>query len=183
MLTADVARILDCACLPIRAMSAPASWETLWTDPTRPGRRVHAGHFETRPRFAGAQPLTTLAAVTFRYPGRLVVGVKRVAVVGSFNGWSHEAHPMTRTAAGDWTATIYLPPGRILYFFDVDGELWLDPRDEGRLPNAWGSEYSVKHIVVSERTRPTASRDSAMPLVQGSAPGRRHRRGGQAASA
>jgi hypothetical protein len=25
--------------------------------------------------------------------------------------------------------------------------MWLDPEDEGRLPNGWGSEYSVRHIV------------------------------------
>jgi hypothetical protein len=25
--------------------------------------------------------------------------------------------------------------------------MWLDPEDEARLPNGWGSEYSVRHIV------------------------------------
>jgi hypothetical protein len=24
--------------------------------------------------------------------------------------------------------------------------MWLDPADEGRVPNGWGSEYSVRHV-------------------------------------
>jgi hypothetical protein len=41
---------------------------------------------------------------------------------------------------------VYLPPGRVLYSFWVDGMMWLDPNDEGRVPNAWGSEYSVRYV-------------------------------------
>jgi 1,4-alpha-glucan branching enzyme len=70
-----------------------------------------------------------------------------VAVVGPFNGWNPTVHPLARTTSGDWTITIYLPPGRIIYHFDVDGAAWLDPNDDGRIRNAWGSEYSVRHIL------------------------------------
>jgi len=24
--------------------------------------------------------------------------------------------------------------------------MWLDPADEGRVPNGWGSEYSIRHV-------------------------------------
>ena len=84
--------------------------------------------------------------VTFRFPGWLAAGAKRVAVVGPFNGWDPAVHPLVRTTAGDWTITIYLPPGRVIYHFDVDRAFWLDPNDDGRIPNAWGSEYSVRHV-------------------------------------
>jgi hypothetical protein len=36
--------------------------------------------------------------------------------------------------------------GRIVYLFSVDGAPRLDPADEGRIPNDWGSEHSVRHV-------------------------------------
>jgi hypothetical protein len=47
---------------------------------------------------------------------------------------------------GDWVVKIDLPPGRTVYYFDVDGAYWLDPNDDGRIPNGWGSEYSVRYV-------------------------------------
>jgi hypothetical protein len=41
---------------------------------------------------------------------------------------------------------VFFPPGRIVYGFDVDGIFWLDPSDEARLPNGWGSEYSIRFV-------------------------------------
>jgi hypothetical protein len=67
-------------------------------------------------------------------------------VIGTFNGWNPAVHPPVRTTTGDWTITIYLPPGRAVYLFSVDGATWLDPRGDGRIPNAWGSEYSVRDV-------------------------------------
>ena len=89
--------------------------------------------------------MNVLAPITFRFPAGLARGARRVAVVGPFNGWNPAAHAMRRGADGDWTVTIYLPPGRVVYLFDVDGESWLDPDDAERMPNSWGSEYSVRY--------------------------------------
>ena len=93
--------------------------------------------------------MNVLAPITFRFPAGLVRGARRVAVVGPFNGWNDTAHVMSRRADGDWTVTIYLPPGRVVYLFDVDGEFWLDPDDEERMRNSWGSEYSVRYVVTT----------------------------------
>jgi len=90
--------------------------------------------------------MPALTPVVFWFPGTLVPRAGRVAVVGSFNGWDPKAHLLTKAADGDWTITIYLPPGRAVYHFSVDGALWLDPRDEGRIPNSWGSEYSIRYV-------------------------------------
>lgn len=90
--------------------------------------------------------MSTLIPTTFKFPGGLAPGARRVAVVGSFNGWNATAHPLMRTPDGDWTITVYLPAARIVYGFDVDGAFWLDPFDEARLPNGWGSEYSVRSV-------------------------------------
>lgn len=89
---------------------------------------------------------TALVAVPFRFPGHRAPGAQQVSVIGPFNGWNPTAHPLKSTAEGDWVTTIYLPPGRTLYCFWVDGMAWLDPNDDGRLPNSWGSKYSVRHV-------------------------------------
>lgn len=96
--------------------------------------------------------MNTLVPVTFRFPGSLAPGGSQVAVVGPFNGWNPTVHLLTKTADGDWTITIYLPPGRTVYHFSVDGAFWLDPHDERRVPNGWGSEYSIRYI--RRRMRP-----------------------------
>ena len=72
---------------------------------------------------------------------------------------------MSRRTGSDWTVTIYLPLGRVLYLFDVDGEFWLDPFDEERMPNSWGSEYSVRHVVATPaRTEDAEGRGTAGAL-------------------
>jgi hypothetical protein len=89
---------------------------------------------------------TTVVPVTFEFPCALAPTASRVSVVGPFNGWNSNVHLMTKPPQGDWTITLYLGPGRNIYCFDVDGTYWLDPRDEGRVPNGWGSEYSVRFV-------------------------------------
>ena len=90
--------------------------------------------------------MATLVPVTFRFPGRLMPTARTVSVVGSFNGWDAAIHRLHRTANDEWAVTVYLTPGRAVYCFSVDGVMWLDPADEGRVPNGWGSEYSVRHV-------------------------------------
>ena len=85
-------------------------------------------------------------SVTFRFPGALVPTARHVAVVGPFNGWDHTVHPLTKTASGDWVTRVYLPPGRIIYSFCVDGASCVDPSDDGRIANKWGAAYSVRQV-------------------------------------
>jgi anti-sigma B factor antagonist len=88
----------------------------------------------------------TILAVSFRFPGGLAPTARRVSVLGAFNGWKPSSHPLTKTSEGDWVTTIYLSRGRVVYCFDVDGTPWLDPSDDGRIPNGWGSEYSIREV-------------------------------------
>ena len=87
-----------------------------------------------------------IVPVTFRFPGSLAPRANQIAVLGPFNGWNPHIHVMTKTPEGSWVIRLYLPPGRAVYCFDVDGSSWLDPNDEGRIPNGWGSEYSVRYV-------------------------------------
>jgi hypothetical protein len=95
----------------------------------------------------GGQKLTPdVVPVTFHLPGPRVPTARRVSVLGSFNQWNAQVHRLRKSPEGDWAITIYLSPGRIVYCFDVDGTAWLDLQDDGRVPNCWGSEYSVRNI-------------------------------------
>jgi 1,4-alpha-glucan branching enzyme len=94
--------------------------------------------------------MNALVPVTFRFPGSLVPKARRVAVIGSFNHWRGNSHRLTRIPGGDWIITIFLPPGRVVYGFDVDGIRWLDPHSEDRVSTGSGSEYSARHVGLLE---------------------------------
>jgi 1,4-alpha-glucan branching enzyme len=101
-----------------------------------------------------------LVPVTFRFPSVLAPEAQRVSLLGPFNGWTPHVHLLERTE-NDWVVTVYFPPeGRVVYCFNVDGTAWLDPDDHGRIPNGWGSEYSVRNVeAISEP--PTSRRPVA----------------------
>jgi len=90
--------------------------------------------------------MSAVLPTVFRFPRRLVPLARRVALVASFNGWDRAAHRLCRKPDDDWTITVYLPPGRVVYWFDVDGTYWLDPFADERIPNGRGSHYSVRYI-------------------------------------
>jgi len=54
---------------------------------------------------------------------------RRVAVVGSFNGWDAEKGAMRRLPDGRWRVSARLEPGRYLYTYLVDGEALPAPPD------------------------------------------------------
>jgi 1,4-alpha-glucan branching enzyme len=100
---------------------------------------------------------TPLVPVAFRFPGHPIPTARQVSVIAPFNGWNPGVHPLTRNANGDWETTIFLPSGRAVYCFWVDGTIWLDPRDDSRIPDGRGSEYSVRYV------RPNLPRSSSRP--------------------
>lgn len=96
--------------------------------------------------------MSTVFPVTFHFASHLVPTARAVSVVGSFNGWNPATHPMRLAEDAKWTITVYLSPGRAVYQFAVDGVMWLDPADDGRIPNGWGSEYSVRRVALGTPT-------------------------------
>jgi 1,4-alpha-glucan branching enzyme len=90
--------------------------------------------------------MSAVLPIVFRFPKHLAPLARRVALVGTFNGWDRDAHQLGRKPDDDWMIIVYLPPGRIVYWFDVDGTAWLDPSADGRIPNGRGSHYSVRYI-------------------------------------
>jgi 1,4-alpha-glucan branching enzyme len=101
--------------------------------------------------------MSTLVPVVFRFPGTLAPAARRVALTATFNNWNPTAHPLTKTGDGGWSTVVFLPPGRVVYVFWVDGTIWLDPEDDGREANAWGSEYSIRHVRIDAEPSLTRS--------------------------
>jgi hypothetical protein len=54
-----------------------------------------------------------------------------VSLVGEFNGWNPEIHPLKRKTDGIWAVEVALRHGHHEYAFMVDGKRFLDPRASG----------------------------------------------------
>jgi hypothetical protein len=71
-----------------------------------------------------------------------------VSLVGDFNDWQAGVTPMEGTvAAGLWTVTVPLAPGRYRYAFLVDGATWMpDPDAPRAIDDDFGRPNSVLTI-------------------------------------
>lgn len=85
-----------------------------------------------------------------RRPGRWVrfqleaPDAQRVSVIGSFNGWSARKGRMKEQEGGVWHIRLWLPPGRYLYTFRVDGEpLSRPPGADSYVSDGFGGQNGV----------------------------------------
>ena len=70
-------------------------------------------------------------------------GAKRVCLVGEFNSWDPEAHPMQRQSDGAWLVQVPLHHGHHQYRFLVDGIPELDPQSTGTAKDIAGKRVSL----------------------------------------
>jgi 1,4-alpha-glucan branching enzyme len=84
--------------------------------------------------------------VTFELPSD--VNAQTACLVGEFNEWDRESHPMTRREDGSFTLTVSLTPGQAYRFrYLLDGERWEnDWEADAYWPNDFGSDDSVVHV-------------------------------------
>lgn len=66
-----------------------------------------------------------------------------VAVVGDFNGWNSDTHPMKRSKNGVWKVTAEIPAGEYQFRYLVDSSRWYNDSDTPSKANEFGSENSV----------------------------------------
>jgi len=81
---------------------------------------------------AGSSP--RYSAKNFAIPVNFVYyapEAKHVSVIGDFNEWLPDAHPMKRQPDGAWMIQVALTHGHHRYLFLVDGKTRLDPRAQG----------------------------------------------------
>jgi 1,4-alpha-glucan branching enzyme len=68
---------------------------------------------------------------------------KRVSLIGDFNGWQPDSHPMTCMPDGGWVIRLELPHGHHQYQFLVDGKPTLDPNAMGKVHNERNETVSL----------------------------------------
>lgn len=56
---------------------------------------------------------------------------RQVYLLGNFNGWNSNSHPMQRMPDGAWVLQVPLHHGHHQYRFLVDGKVELDPKASG----------------------------------------------------
>ena len=101
------------------------------------------------PLFSKSDPPASLRGNSARRPLHLVdffcraPQAKSVSLIGDFNGWQPEAHPMTRMPDGGWVIRMELPHGHHQYQFLVDGVPTLDPNAMGKVHNERNETVSL----------------------------------------
>jgi 1,4-alpha-glucan branching enzyme len=76
----------------------------------------------------------------------LAPGATSVSIVGDFNQWNPESHPMKKHVDGSWQTSVPLGHGGHHYQFVVDGKLINDPRANGLARNAKGEKVSMLFV-------------------------------------
>lgn len=82
----------------------------------------------------------------FRLSGQRIPRARSVRLVGSFDDWDANAHPLVRGPDGWWSISLELAPGTYYYFFLVDGVPRSDPESDGGRVAEWGGDYSVRIV-------------------------------------
>lgn len=91
-------------------------------------------------------PRTRYSAKNISKPVNFVCmapGAKQVSLIGDFNDWHPNAHPMKRQPDGAWTLQLALNHGPHHYLFYVDGKAVLDPRAQGTVRNERDEKVSL----------------------------------------
>lgn len=73
-----------------------------------------------------------------------------VILMGDFNQWNPQKHPMKRGSDGKWQKSVMLAPGQYQYKFLVDGIWRRDPANERVCTNSFGTMNNV--VVVTAKT-------------------------------
>ena len=84
--------------------------------------------------------------VTFALPAD--VHAQSAALVGEFNDWSADAHPLKRRKDGSFSVALSLKPGQQYRFrYLLDGARWEnDGQADSYAPNEFGAEDSVLQV-------------------------------------
>jgi hypothetical protein len=84
------------------------------------------------------------ATLTFQ-----LVTDQHVSVVGDFNDWDAQSHPLTSVDGGPAEATVLLLPGRFAFRYVTDSGSYFDePEADGIEPNGLGDTHSVVEVGV-----------------------------------
>jgi 1,4-alpha-glucan branching enzyme len=100
--------------------------------------------------------------VTFKIPAEQA-DAQAAAVLGEFNGWNADTHPMERRKDGSFSATVTIDAGRPYRFrYLLDGQRWKnDEAADALVPNQFGTEDSLLSLDEATRTETVAETKTA----------------------
>jgi len=76
----------------------------------------------------------------------LAPDAQNVSLIGDFNDWHPNAHPMKKQVDGAWLIQVPLNHGHHHYQFCVDGKETLDPRAQGIARNEKNEKVSLLSV-------------------------------------
>jgi 1,4-alpha-glucan branching enzyme len=88
--------------------------------------------------------------VTFTMPA--LEGVTSLHLVGDFNNWSVNEHPMQQAADGSWSLAVTIPAGhKYSYRYFANNATWHnDWQADAYAPNEYGTDNSVLDLTVND---------------------------------
>ena len=97
---------------------------------------------KNNPRPPARNPSRQAQHFAFTAPGAM-----SVQLVGDFTQWQQNPINLHLDPDGVWRITVELRPGTYHYRFQVDGEWRDDPECSLYVPNPYGSQDAVRHVV------------------------------------
>jgi 1,4-alpha-glucan branching enzyme len=84
--------------------------------------------------------------VTFSYEASTA---EEAILMGDFNDWNPEKHPMKNDGKGTWKKTVLLFPGAYEYKFLIDGKWRVDPQNDQTRVNRFGTKNNIVEVTLS----------------------------------
>lgn len=88
---------------------------------------------------------STLKRITYTLPAAMAPE-KAVYMMGAFNGWSRNSHPLQQKADGQWRIDLTLSAGQHPYQLVVDGQELSDVENPLRIDNGFGGFNSLLSV-------------------------------------
>ncbi len=73
---------------------------------------------------------------------------EKVILMGDFNQWNPQKHPMKKDKNGMWVKGVIIPTGVYEYKFLIDGQWTEDPQSSLICPNCFGTYNNVLALTV-----------------------------------
>jgi 1,4-alpha-glucan branching enzyme len=74
-----------------------------------------------------------------------------VSLLGDFNGWNEDTHPLKKDKNGSWRIELKLEPGEYQFLYRVDHGHWQTDDKAQKTVNNFGSENSVVKVKPEEK--------------------------------
>ncbi|HNI11613.1 MAG TPA: isoamylase early set domain-containing protein [bacterium] len=85
-----------------------------------------------------------------------------VNLLGNFNGWNEDKHPLKKDKSGNWSITLKLPTGEYEFLYRVNKKAWMVDDKAPRKTNPFGTENCLVSVVIDMAKRANTEKKSAV---------------------